>query len=95
MAPKDTALALAQQALHKIETHEAVCAERHKQIAAYISEAKDARAKQHLENQQSMAAVKSSVTRLYDWRFKAAVALLVMMNSGMASMAAYIIVGGR
>jgi len=94
MPPKDAALALAQQALHKIETHEAVCNVRWGNIEKYMEDAKNARVLQHHDNLAAIKSVKESVAGLYNWRFKAAMGLVAGMLVTIISLVAYIYTNG-
>lgn len=94
MPPKDAALDIAQQALHKIETHEAVCNVRWGNIEKYMDDAKVVRLQQHNDNLAAIKAVKDSVAGLYNWRFKAAMALVGGMLVTIISLVAYIYTNG-
>lgn len=92
--PRDAALTVAQEALNRIDKHEAVCNVRWGNIAQYMQEAKEARQKQHEDNLKALSAVKTSVTGLYDWRFKAACALVLGLATAVVSLCVYIYTNG-
>lgn len=91
MAPRDASLAMAQEALNRIDKHEAVCSERWRNIENYMKEAKEARVAQHIENTAAIKAINTSVGNLYSWRFALASTLILILGSGVVSMAVYIV----